>query len=62
MQNYFPNLTKWLEAHNVRDPLMQNYRRVNLPRKPRTMKPVAVRGGSLFYPPLAQSQCTIIAQ
>ena len=47
MPNYFQNLTKWLEAHNARDPLMQNYRWVNLPRKPRTKKPVAVRG-SLF--------------
>ena len=42
MPNYFQNLTKWLGARNARDPLMQNYRRVNLPRKPRTKKPVAV--------------------
>ena len=42
MPNYFQNLTKWLEAHNARDPLMQNYRLLNLPRKPRTKKPVAV--------------------
>ena len=60
MPNYFQNLTKWLGARNARDPLMQNYRRVNLPRKPRTKKPVAVRGG--LFCTLYNEVCTVRAR